>query len=200
MKPGTHSKFIQAGLFGLLAVAVSACASGPGGPGGHKPPPGGEGGPPRGEDTPTGFAAKPIIFVLLELDANKDRAVTIAEMEAGLGTVWAQIDTDQTGTVTPIEYGIWAQANLGDDSAHPTRIAIDTNLDGGITRAEFDARMRHEFREMDKNADQILTRQEMIFRLPSQRMGMQGGPGGGMGGRGGGQGMPPRGGGEGGRR
>lgn len=130
------------------------------------------------------------------MDENNDRAVSGGELDSGLSSEWEFADSDANGSLSAIEFGRWADASLGSQDTLPNRLALDSDLSGSVSEAEFTDAMTLEFNRLDTNNDQILTRAELLFVRPArapqsgsgQRQRPSGGRGGGSGGRGGGRG------------
>lgn len=184
---------------GLMAAA---CASGPQGgpPGGGPGGPAGPGGGPGRLQEPK--IARPVAILFTGLDANRDMMVTADELNAGIEAEFARADTDRSGVITGFEMVDWGRTVLGDAEALPDLRAMDVDLNYTVTPQEFSTALRREFEKLDRNADGVLTRAELLMDAP-MRMQSGGGNGGGSapsgaprGGRGGGgRGGPPGGGG-----
>lgn len=153
-------------------LLLSACASGPQGPRGG-------GGPPqnfaRGGDMPTGFMVRPFALVLTSMDLNADTYITEDEFTTGILTQWSLMDADQNDRATPVAFDAWAESAMGTADALPGRLNFDTDLNGAVTRDEFIAGMRREFRTLDKNEDGRIVRAELVSRLPDMQTRQAGG-------------------------
>lgn len=172
-----------------LTIMLSACASrGPG----HGPPPEGGLGPRGGGEMLTGKVAKPIGLLFTSMDVNDDYLITRAELIQGSLTEWQKLDPDQNGEVMPIGLNTWSEKALGGTDVLPNRLSFDTDLNGGVTQLEFLSRIELEFEQLDKDGNDILTRTELLYALPSMKQ-REGQPSGAPGGRG----APPPGGGPG---
>jgi hypothetical protein len=190
-----RSKAINTLMMGVAAIAalsVGACASsggprgGPGGPGG----PGG--GRMSGAERPS-VIVRPGALLMVAFDADGDLAISRAEYDAGTAPMFARADANHDASITPIEFTNWTELYLGTSESSPGRLSFDTNADGSITKAEFDAEMNALFGQFDADKNGVITRKEMVQRLELGPQGGAGGPGaGGMGG--GGRGRPPGGG------
>lgn len=132
-----------------------------------------------------GRSVRPVALLFTSMDTNHDLVVEAAELTAALPVEWARADADGNGVASPFEMDAWCKAVFGDAEEQPGRISMDVNIDGSVTRAEFDKALQLEFSRMDANGDGRLERSEML----SGRASMGGEPGGGGfgGGEGGGQ-------------
>jgi hypothetical protein len=140
-------------------LGAAACAGEPHG--------GGRGGRFGGMDA----AERPSVIVrpgalLLEgMDANRDLAVTRAELDAAIDPLFAAADANHDGALSPVEFSLWSEKYLGTAEATPGRMSFDTNQNGLITKQEFTARLVLLFNEYDANHDGVVTRQELVQRL-----------------------------------
>ncbi|WP_293611459.1 hypothetical protein [Ponticaulis sp.] len=175
----------------FVAGLVSGCAS-QAGPGGRPdgPPPGGAGAM-RMNDMPTGFVARPVALLLTSMDRDGDALVSSEEFEAGLSASWDALNMNQTDRVGALVFAQWAEITLGSSDALPSRLSFDTNLDGIIDPTEFRSGLEREFEQLDANHDGILTRSELVIRLPERQFQQGGQGGGGSRGPGGGGGDRP---------
>jgi hypothetical protein len=135
--------------------------------------------------------APPIALMLTAADANHDLNVSSAEASAAFDAEWTHADANADGKVSGFEFEAWSLAVLGGPESEPTRIALDPDLDGAVTPAEFKTRLGEIFSAMDRNHDGSLSRSELLVK-PQLRMRNDGPRGGGPPG-----GRPPGGGGRG---
>ena len=152
---------------------VAGCAS--------EPPRRGPGDRPSGGERLSGYIAQPIGLLLAGFDDNTDHSVSLKELKSGAETEW-QILSHGQARAGAVDYSRWASSALGTDTALPARVSFDADLDGVITREEFISGMIAEFRKLDFNQDQQLTRKELLKKLPDQGFGDRG-SGSGSGGR-----------------
>jgi Ca2+-binding EF-hand superfamily protein len=151
-----------------------------------------------------------------KLDVNKDGMLNHADREAKMGEMFGAIDTNRDGSISKAEFmdhhkammdGGWKHGKgrdgaeghppmgggmmgRGANRLHQMAEKADTNHDGTITRAEFDAAAKARFDTADADHDGKLTAAERRAAWKAMR-GERGGRGGhGMGGhRMGGHGM-----------
>lgn len=162
-----------------LALAAGCASSGPG-PRGGGPPLGGDG--PRGAFS-GGYIARPIALVMVDLDLDGDRRTTLAEAEAGLAAVFEAFDADRSGELSAFEQSALAEALLGAADAPPGRLALDRDMSGRVSEAEFLAAYGEEFSNLDSDGDRVLERDELITVVAPPTAGggpRGGGPGGGQ--------------------
>ncbi len=165
-------------LFALLALALTACASGPE----KGPRRGGERG--GGDAGFEGYAAQPVTLLFAGMDQNQDLRIEGEELLAGINREWIRLSS--APSIGALEFGRWAESALGSADALPSFISFDRDLNGRLTELEFDDRLRAEFADLDKNKDGVLERTELVFRVTRPSRGEQGGQQGGQqGGRGG---------------
>ena len=177
-------------------ILLVACAGKPRGPRGLEGP----GGVPGGDMTALqgAYFARPVALLLTGYDRDGDARITEEELRAGAETEWSRMDRAGDGTVSLIDLSSWAETYLGSATARPGHLSFDENRNNAIEPNEVVALLLREFRAGDKNADGVLSRNELIRQLniPQMGGGKRGGRpnGGGRGGPGGG--MPPGGGGR----
>ena len=147
----------------------------------------------RRVDRAPNVVAMPIALLFATMDADKDRAVSFAELDAALEAEWALADSDGNGMATALEFANWSDVSLGSQDTLPNRLSFDRDVSGSVSETEFAEGMAQEFNRLDANKDQILTRAELLFVRPArapqgeagQRQRPNGGNRGGGGGRGG---------------
>lgn len=126
------------------------------------------GGPERGpggtrDQPPTAtIMAEPIALFFAGCDADRDARVTRDEVIACVAKSFALIDTEGRGSIGYIQFSDWSQRWLGDRNALPSPYETDANDDNRITLAELQAVTDRIFRRLDKNADGVLDRAEML--------------------------------------
>ncbi|MDK3072007.1 hypothetical protein QO034_02695 [Sedimentitalea sp. JM2-8] len=82
------------------------------------------------------------------VDGNADNVVTIEEYVTGVGQLFGPLDANGNGRIE------WSEAEV--TMTRGVFDGADTNGDGVISRSEFDAELRKEFRFADKDGDGIL--------------------------------------------
>jgi Ca2+-binding EF-hand superfamily protein len=170
----------------MVVLIMSGCASAPrhggrGGPGGPR------------MSAMDGRFARPIALLFVSMDADHDLSVTSTELAEGLKVEWARADKDHNGSLSAFEMSDWCSAVLGDPDATPGRLSLDTDVNGVVSREEFETGLKKEFAALDRNADGKLDRAELLVKSAQGDAGEVGGngqrPSGGQsggGGRGGG--------------
>lgn len=128
----------------LLAAGSAAMAFGPG--------PMGGGGP--------GCRGKAGMSWLMRADADKDGAITQAEIEALRGQRFARFDRDKDGVVTQAEVEQAVQERVDRMTKRIVR-RFDQDRDGKITEAEFNRFAKERFTWLDLNDDGKVTKDEM---------------------------------------
>jgi hypothetical protein len=142
-----------------------------------------------------GRMARPVALLFVSMDTNHDLVVTAAELANGIKAEWERADRDHSGALSGFEMSDWCAAVLGDAEASPGRLSLDTDVNGSVTREEFETGLKKEFAILDRNADGRLDRAELLVPVSAMRPD----DGGGQRPSGGGQGGGGRGGGGGGR-
>lgn len=100
-----------------------------------------------------------------ELDANKDKNLTAAEIDAKVKIADAgkksvgRLDKDKNGKISAAEYTAQASLQPATDAAQQMR-QWDLNRDGIVTRKEFAASLLARFDWFDANKDGTVTAQE----------------------------------------
>ncbi|WP_269402209.1 hypothetical protein [Henriciella marina] len=160
---------------GCIAVCtlflLSACASHPDGRGGRPEGPG-----PRQISGPV---ASPAALLFTGLDDNGDMIVSEAELHAGLDSAWPTFADGEHSTST-LSLDNWLERALGSSDSELSPIAFDSNIDGVISRREFDGRFAAVFERLDKDGNGELTRAELLFtpaRARRQNVSQSGGRG-----------------------
>jgi hypothetical protein len=92
------------------------------------------------------------VALLLRYDANHDRVITMAEMEAGLKADFAAADTNGDGCLDPSEVRAENQARLTRAGAEASPL-VDWNLDRCVDAREFGNTVRSYFELADKTKD-----------------------------------------------
>ncbi|WP_300379223.1 hypothetical protein [Henriciella sp.] len=179
--PTTSSRLL---IFFAAALALGACTSS--GPGRRGGPPGGpgdgvSGGQRGGMDDRRGGAsnlsgplARPVALLFASMDADQDMLVDRSELAMASDRIWDNLSGGDSA-IKPLDLSSWLVAALGSADAQPSSVAFDTNLNGQISRAEFEARLRAEFEKHDSSGDGQLERSELVFDVPRAGMGRRGG-------------------------
>jgi hypothetical protein len=118
--------------------------------------------PERTSRVPISEMAEPLALVIAGFDANRDASTTRAEYEEALGRSFTAADRDNNSTLGYLEYSAWAETWLGSQSALPGPFAIDADGDNRLSRDEFLAEFRRQFARLDKSADGIVSRAELL--------------------------------------
>lgn len=106
-------------------------------------------------------------LMMVSFDVNGDLSVSRDEAEAGYAREFARADSNNDGSLTPIEFTTWSNLVLGGAQIGPYRLDFDRNVDNVITREEFDTEMRARFSAYDSDEDHALSRAEFV-RLVGQ--------------------------------
>lgn len=171
-------------IFGATVMALTACASGPGGGDGQR------GFKPGGFE---GVGVHPMGILMIEMDSDRDGQTTRAELAAGRDALWNSPEfSDAPG---PIKFGMWARRVFGSSDIRPGFLSYDRDFDSVISEDEFKETLGREFERLDKNTDGIVERSELVFTVDARSAerrgdretdtgpGQRGGQGGGQGGR-----------------
>ncbi|ACT57809.1 EF-hand domain-containing protein [Hirschia baltica] len=160
LKLGTIAKLT---LASSLLFAAS-CAS-------NKPPErgGGRGGPQQGNLSMMGYVAQPISLLFVSMDKDQDGMTSIVEMNDFTTTQWANIGLEAGRELRSFGYQTWAITHLGSAEAMPSFIGFDTDLSGSISQLEFETCLRRNFDLLDKDKNGLLSRAELIVRMPSMQ-------------------------------
>ena len=176
----------------VSVLALSACASQPERRG---PPQDGQGrqGGGGGGGQSSGTFMHPVAALFSSMDTNRDKRVSFEEVQSGSQAEWAGIGERPSATY----FAKWSLETLGSTDAMPTFMSFDRDFNGVISEGEFSSQLEREFKRLDKNADNVLDRSEMIVAFAArqgersrggQEQGRGGrGQGGGQGGQGGGR-------------
>lgn len=138
-------------LVAFGAAALTACASGGGGP--------------TTEPVRALLSGDAMMFV--SFDTDGDLSTTTAEIDAGIAREFARADSNSDGALTPIEFQTWSNGVLGGNQTGPYRLDFDRNVDNSITRAEFETEIRARVSDYDEDQSRSLTRGEFV-RLINQ--------------------------------
>lgn len=146
------------------------------------------------------MVVKPTGLLLADMDINRDLETDRDELSRAAPVLFAQIDQDNGGIVSGVEFADWAQRALG--ARYPVQglASFDTDNSLAIEADEFSNGLNVLFASYDKDNNGRVTRAELFTQLNIDARGSgRGGQGGGQGGGpGGGQGGKPGGGGPGG--
>ena len=107
--------------------------------------------------------ARPVALFFAGLDSNRDKAVSQAELMAGIDADWKALKPSVTGKVGAFKIEDWALSTLGSREAYPTRLSFDSNLDNQVSEDEFRDRLMRTFDDMDTDENGRLTREELIY-------------------------------------
>ena len=156
----TCLKTLKAGSFFLAMTSLAACAGGPK-PGEPNAGVGGEF---------TGVSAHPIGLYFVGLDRNQDKVTTRAELAAGIKTDWAKFDSNQSAA----SFQNWTVKAFGSRTALPSFLSFDSNLDGIVSKDEFETRLTEEFSRLDRDGDGQIVRSELVFTVQARQRGGRG--------------------------
>lgn len=179
-----NSRRASAAMLLASVLALSACASKPDRRG---PPPDREGRQGGGAQS-SGTFMQPVAALFSSMDINRDKRISMDELQAGSQAEWAGFAQRPSATY----FAQWSIENLGSTDAMPTFMSFDRDFNGVISEAEFSSQLEREFRRLDKNADNMLDRSEMIIAFAARQGEKSRGGGKQGGGRGQGGGRPPR--------
>jgi len=137
----------------------------------------------------SGTFLQPAALLFSEMDLNKDKLTTRAEMLTGIDSEWEDLGSNKSA----VNFSAWSIKTLGSTDANPTFMSFDRDFNQVITKAEFSNQIERLFTRYDKNKDGAIERSEMVvsFEAPRGREQGRGGQGGAGRGNGGG-GRPPR--------
>jgi len=136
----------------MVVAALAGCSSF--GWGRSDPPPGA----PRGDRLPS--AAEKF---LAELDTDRDGVVTRAELEGALRVDFDMLDLNRNGGLDHDE--VWTENNRRwTESRTTTSPLFDWNKDTIVDFDEFSSTTRSSFRQLDRNADGTVDRDELRSR------------------------------------
>lgn len=176
-----------------LAASIlftASCAS-------KKPPERGRGGPQQGNLSMMGHVAQPLSLIFVSMDSNKDGQTSIDELQRFVDEEWVKFDLATGRELRSFAYQNWATQKLGHAEAMPSFIGFDTDLSGSISQLEFEACLRRNFDLLDKDKNGLVSRTELLVKMPSmknpsEQRGQGRSGGGGRGGEGGGGNRPQR--------
>lgn len=138
------------------AAALMGCASG-------------GGGREHGRTEPVRALLSADAMMYGDFDADHDYQVSVAEIEAGITTEFARADSNNDGSLGPIEYQNWANAVLGGGMTPPYRLDFDRNVDNLISREEFRNEILARGREYDSDENGLISRGEFVRNLNQAR-------------------------------
>lgn len=134
------------------------------------------------------IVVKPTGLLLADMDINHDQETDRDELGKAVPILFAQIDQDNGGIVSGIEFADWAQTALG--ARYPVQglASFDTDNSLAIEEDEFANGLNALFATYDKDNNGRVTRAELFTQLNidsrnSRRGGQGGGAGGGQGGK-----------------
>ena len=85
---------------------------------------------------------------LLLLDGDKDSMVSLGEFSSRMDTLFEGIDTNKNGRLD--------RAEVQDFMADDVFKATDSNGNGSISKSEYDAQIRKDFENADKDGNGVL--------------------------------------------
>lgn len=176
----------------LLSATFLAACSGPGGNRDDRRS--------QGNSDPSlqhgAIVVKPTGLLLADMDTNRDLETDRDELTQATSILFAQIDRDNGGIVSGVEFADWAQTALG--ARYPVQglASFDTDNSLAIEANEFSDGLNMLFASFDKDNNGRVTRDELFTQLnidarTSGRGRQGGGPGGVQGGKPGGGGGRP---------
>ncbi len=134
----------------FLALAVGLPLAGCGMFGGNAPP------HPHKQEAPW----HPASAMLTKYVTNADGSLTRAQMEAGLKADFAKADINHDGRLDETEARAVNQERLAEDQSTASPL-VDWNHDGYIDFEEFAAAARSLFDELDRDANGVLSHEEL---------------------------------------
>ncbi len=138
-----------------FSAALAACASGPSDRGG------------RNDPIRALMSADAMLFV--GFDRDDDLATSSAEIDAGLNREFTRADSNNDGSLSPIEFQNWSGLALGGSQMGPYRLDFDRNVDNTITREEWDSELRARVAQYDSDENTSLARSELIRLIGQAR-------------------------------
>jgi EF hand len=106
------------------------------------------------------------VLLFTDFDADHDRRITIAEIEAGLPDVFARADANHDGVLQPVEFATFSADTMGGMQMPPYRLEFDRNVDNEITSEEFRTELLARAKEYDRNEDGVIVRAEFVRPAP----------------------------------
>lgn len=110
--------------------------------------------------------ARPVSLLFTGMDTDFNKAVSRAELSAGIDREWKAMQPSFSQKVSAIKFSRWAEQTLGSTEALPSRLSFDSDLDNQITKDEFSARLIASFDALDGDDDAMLSRAELVFTAP----------------------------------
>jgi len=161
MRAGGMTKKAAAcvGALTLGALSLGACAG--------RPPPPPQDGPPDAPAAAPSVVLSGDALAFVSFDADGDYRVTRDEAVQGVAREWALFGAD---ALSPIQFQRWSALALGGPAMGPYRLEFDRNVDGQITRDEFEAAFLTRFDAYDRDGDGVVTRADMLRVLPRPAM------------------------------
>lgn len=133
------------------------------------------------------IVVKPTGLLLADMDLNHDLETDRDELSKATPVLFAQIDRDNGGIVSGVEFADWAQTALG--ARYPVQglASFDTDNSLAIEADEFSNGLNVLFATFDKDNNGRVSRAELFTQLNIEargggRGGQGAGPGGGQGG------------------
>lgn len=147
----------------LLALAAALALAACGGPRGPQ-----NAGPQQSADPEMqhgALVAKPTALMFVDMDTNHDLATDTDELAAAIPALFAAMDADKSGTISSIEFSIWAEATLGTRYPVPGLARFDTNGSLSIDPNELGEGLQTVFAGFDSNNNGHLSRTELLTEL-----------------------------------
>lgn len=135
-------------------VCLTACASGPK-----------RGSSQGGGAQISAVSTHPVGLYFVGHDTNDDGLTSRAELDAGIAKDWKKFDRNPSAT----QFQSWTTKAFGSSAAMPTFLSFDSNMNGVVTKSEFETRLVGEFNRLDKNGDGNIARSELIFNVQQRR-------------------------------
>jgi EF hand len=151
----------------------------------------------QAQDMPPPSYASGDSLVLVGCDRNFDLVTSQGELTTCVNDMFALADKDRSGILSTFEFEDWRKVFIGSEDHPPFRLEFDRNMDGKVTKEEFEGHWLVRFNRLNKDTNAALTRAELYRPMPRPNfstMPRRGGPPGGMppgGPPGGGGGRPP---------
>jgi EF hand len=139
--------------------------------------------PVRAQDMPPPSYASGDALIMVGCDRNFDLSTSQAETMTCINDMFSFADKDSSGVLSTFEFEDWRKVFIGSEDHPPFRLEFDRNMDGRVTREEFECHWLIRFRRLDKDTNALLSRAELYRLMPRPNfssMPRRGGPPGGM--------------------
>jgi Ca2+-binding EF-hand superfamily protein len=104
-------------------------------------------------------------LILLDLDADGDRRITLSEVEQRAGALFSKADANGDGQIGGIELRAFGEAVGGTAEAAPLLVAMDRNGDGAVRPDEFRQYYAERLNGLDDDDTGVVTRAELIEEI-----------------------------------